>query len=141
MIQKTTIVTIFVVFSLISTCFTYATPIYRRAPGDVTYVDFVKTDALVAEGRIWFAQTTENNVLMVGQINDGLFDPDFTYLLHVGDFPPLDLVKDLRVTINPPGGSAFRHDFPDTTIADFTGINVTLTVNFLILGHNTTVPV
>ncbi|MEV3986230.1 hypothetical protein [Nonomuraea sp. NPDC049758] len=86
------------------------------AIGDITY-----TDAL--GGRVTFTQTEDSTVRMVGQFNEGFDDlsQDAKVLLYIGELPPPDY---LDLSINPPGTSAFEHDFTDVTITDFTDVPI-----------------
>ncbi|MFD8804400.1 hypothetical protein [Streptomyces sp. NPDC059597] len=100
--------------------------------GDVTYTDMLG-------GRVTFTQTTDSTVRMTGQFNDGFDDPNARCLLYVGDLPPAD---HLDVTINPPGTSAFEHDYEDVTINDFTDVPIRIIAdNEVIAVGDPTVPV
>ncbi|WP_125629684.1 hypothetical protein [Nonomuraea sp. WAC 01424] len=102
------------------------------AIGDVTY-----TDAL--GGRVTFTQTEDFTVRMTGQFNEGFDDQDAKVLLHVGDVPP---AGSLDLGINPPGTSAFEHDFNGVTIADFTDVPIRIIAgNSVVAVCDPTVPV
>ncbi|MFE2297100.1 hypothetical protein ACFXAW_02775 [Streptomyces sp. NPDC059445] len=111
-----------------------ARAVQHRDIGDVSYTDFLG-------GRVTFTQTETSAVRMNGQFNDGFADPNASCALYIGDLAPVDF-SGIGATINPPGTSAFQHDFEDTTIDDFIGLRVRVICdNELIAVSDPTVPV
>lgn len=132
MIQKTSIVAILVAFFLTLACFTHASPIFGRDPGDVVYVDFNPKPCL---GRITFTELPGDVVRMTGQMNIGFPDDTASYRFTVGDISETFDADQ----IFPPGTAPFQEDFEDVTIDDFINKTFTFFRNNVILCQNKTV--
>ncbi|GGY05330.1 hypothetical protein GCM10010358_68430 [Streptomyces minutiscleroticus] len=103
-----------------------------RDIGDSAYTGFLG-------GQVTFTQIDSRTVLMTGQFNEGFYEGE-ACLLHVGDLPAVTF-QEIGATINPPGTSAFEHQFKDTTTDDVTGVQLRVVCDDNVIGtSDATVP-
>lgn len=137
MIQKTTIATILVAFSLIFACLVGVSPIFSRKPGDVVYVDFTcpYQDVNRVTGRITTTELYGNCVRVTGQLNTGFPDRTsiYTWKFNGFDTQTIDLNG-----IFPPGTVPFQFDIHNATIDAFVNQVLTFFKDSVVIGQNKT---